>query len=96
MTVGSANGLFSFVREYFEDGTHATSMELAILPYGHEGGAFSVEGDSGAAIVDGKGRVAGLLAGAAGTTEFADVTYVTPFYWLLERIRVHVPNACLY
>ena len=32
-TIGRATGIFSYVREYFNDSTHQTSMEWAILPY---------------------------------------------------------------
>lgn len=89
-------GINSFVREYFPDGTQRTSKEWAILPYDHKSGAFSAPGDSGAIIVDGNGRIAGLLTGGAGLTEATDVTYASPFYWLLQRIQNHFPNAHLY
>jgi len=69
-------------------------MELAIYPYGNKDGAFSASGDSGLIIADGKGRIVGHLTGQADST---DVTYATPFYWLLdERIKEHLPNAYLY
>jgi hypothetical protein len=69
VTIGRATGVKSFVREYFPDGTRKTSMEWAILPYDHKFGGFSAAGDSGAIIVDGKGRIGGLLTGGAGQTE---------------------------
>ena len=88
------------MREYFPDGTHQTSMEWAILPYDQKSRAFSAPGDSGATIVDSKGRIGGLLTGGAGKTEedpdSTDITYATPFYWLLQRIQTHLPNAHLY
>jgi hypothetical protein len=105
LTIGRATGPMSFVREYFEDGTHETSMMLAIYSYGNYKssfgnmeGAFSGPGDSGSIIVDPKGRVVGLLTGGAGKTGSTnpDVTYATPFYWLLQRIKTHFPNAHLY
>jgi hypothetical protein len=95
----------SFVREYFENGTHETSMMLAIYsdgygdkPYGNKEALFSGPSDSGSIIVDRKGRVVGLLTGGAGKTGSTnpDVTYATPFYWLLQRIKTHFPNAHLY
>ncbi|KIJ11506.1 hypothetical protein PAXINDRAFT_157284 [Paxillus involutus ATCC 200175] len=96
-TIGRATGIMSFVRECFEDGTHETSMELAIYPYGNKDGAFSAPGDSGSIIADGKGRIVGLLTGGAGQTDSTDVSYATPFYWLFdERIKAHFPNAYLY
>ncbi|KAI6097141.1 hypothetical protein EV401DRAFT_2247385 [Pisolithus croceorrhizus] len=96
LTIGRATGVESFVRTYFPDGRQETSMEWAILPYSHKSGAFSAPGDSGAIIVDGKGRIGGLLTGGAGQTESTDVTYATPFYWLLQRIKARFPHACLY
>ncbi|KAL4066316.1 hypothetical protein V8B97DRAFT_1980589 [Scleroderma yunnanense] len=96
VTIGRATGIKSFVREYLPDGTRETSMEWAILPYDHKSGAFSAPGDSGAIIVDGKGRIGGLLTGGAGQAGSTDVTYAPPFYWLLQRIRTRFPNAHLY
>lgn len=96
VTIGRATGIKSFVREHFPDGTQKTSKEWAILAYDHESGAFSAPGDSGAIIVDGKGRIGGLLTGGTGQTAATDVTYASPFYWLLQRIQNHFPNAHLY
>jgi hypothetical protein len=97
VTIGRATGIMSFVREYFEDDAHETSMELAIYPYGNKDGAFSAPGDSGSIIADSKGRIVGHLTGGAGQTDSTDVTYATPFYWLFdERIKEHFPNAYLY
>jgi len=98
VTIGRATGVQSFVREYFPNDTQGTSMQWAILPYDQKAGAFSAPGDSGAIIVDGKGRIGGLLIGDTGKAESKsiDVTYATPFYWLLKRIHTHFPDAHLY
>ncbi|KAI6032566.1 hypothetical protein F5J12DRAFT_944673 [Pisolithus orientalis] len=93
-TIDRGTGIKSFVRDYSSDGTEQTSMEFAIL--GNDGTAFSAGGDSGAIIVDGKGRVAALLIGGSGLTESTDITYGTPFEWLLERIKGKFPNAHLF
>ncbi|KAH9044292.1 hypothetical protein EDB85DRAFT_2284617 [Lactarius pseudohatsudake] len=96
-TIGRANGIKSFVRQHFPDGNHETSMEWAILGHGLWSRGFSAPGDSGAIIVDGKGRIGGLLTGGSGRTDSTDVTYATPFYWLLEkRIKTRFPDAHLY
>lgn len=98
VTIGRANGLFSFVREYFLNGTHQTSREWAILPYDtdRKSGAFSARGDSGSIVADGRGRIGGLITGGAGNTESVDVTYATPLFWLLPRIKANgFPNAHL-
>ena len=86
VTIGRANGIFSYVRKYFNN-SHQTSMEWAILPYDNNAGAFSAPGDSGSIIADGRGRIGGLLTGGAGKTESFDITYATPFFWLLPRIK---------
>jgi len=91
--LGRATGIESFVREYFQDGTQSTSIEWAILPYDHKSGVFSTPGDSGAIIVDGKGCIGGLLIGGADETKYIDITYATPFYWILQRIQAQFPNA---
>ncbi|KAI0259708.1 hypothetical protein BC834DRAFT_833072 [Gloeopeniophorella convolvens] len=87
VTIGRANGIKSYTRRYFSNGTHQDSMEWSILPYDSKSGAFCASGDSGSIIVDGRGRIGGLLTGASGKTESSDVTYATPFYWLLSRIK---------
>ena len=100
MTIGRATGAKSFVRNYFPDGSHQTSMGWAILSYDQKSLAFSAPGDSSAIIIDGKGRIGGHLTGGTGKTEedpdTTDITYATPFYWLLQRIQAPFPNAHLY
>jgi hypothetical protein len=96
VTIGCATGVFSYVREYFSNNTHQTSMEWAILPYDHKSDVFSAPGDSGSIIVDGCGRIGGLLTGSAGKTESSDITYASPFFWLFPRIKANgFPNAHL-
>jgi hypothetical protein len=94
VTIGCATGIFSYVRKYFSNNTHQTSMEWAILPYDNKSGAFSARGDSGSIIADGLGRI---LTGGAGKTASSDITYATPFFWLLPRIKQNgFPHAHLY
>jgi len=47
-------------------------------------------------VADGLGRMSGVLNGGAGRTEFSDVTYVTPMWWLWSRVQAQFPNAKLY
>jgi hypothetical protein len=97
VTMGRAAGMMSFVREYFQNGDRETFMALAIYSYGHKDGAFSAPGDSGSIIADRTGRIVGLLIGGSGQKDAIDVTYATPFDWLLdERIKMRFPNAYLY
>lgn len=97
VTIGRATGTFSFVRQYFENNTHHTSKEWAILPYDETSRAFSACGDSGSIVVDEFGRIGGLITGGAGEMDSLDITYATPFYWLLSRIRANgFPDAHIY
>lgn len=97
VTIGRATGIFSYVRKYFGNNTHQTSMEWAILPYDNKSGAFAAPGDSGSIIADGLGRVGGILTGGAGKTASSDIIYATPFFWLLPRIKQNgFPHAHLY
>ncbi|KAG9086926.1 hypothetical protein FRC06_002815 [Ceratobasidium sp. 370] len=93
VTIGRATGIFSFVRD---DVTGQESMEWAIYNYDNKSGVFSAPGDSGSIIVDGLGRLGGLLTSGTGKTETSDVTYATPMWWLWPRIKPHFPHAHLY
>ena len=95
LTVGRANDVFSYVRNYYNDNKVQTSKEWAILPFSSRSRAFSEEGDSGSVIVDGLGRIGGLLTSGAGTTPDLDITYATPVNFILNRMKeygLHEPN----
>jgi hypothetical protein len=98
-TIGRANGVFSIVRDYFNDmSVNQTSMEWGIINYDSKSEIFSEPGDSGSIIADIRGGISGMLTGGSGTseTDSSDMTYATPFWWLLERIRANgFPNAHL-
>ncbi|KAF8480479.1 hypothetical protein DFH94DRAFT_480227 [Russula ochroleuca] len=87
LTFGRANDVYSYARNYYDDGKAETSKEWAILPFDSKSGAFSAVGDSGSVIVDGRGRIGGLLTSGAGATHSLDVTYATPISFLLERMQ---------
>ncbi|KAG7439561.1 uncharacterized protein BT62DRAFT_1055711, partial [Guyanagaster necrorhizus] len=96
-TIGRANGVFSIVRDYFQDmSINQTSMEWGIMNYDSESEVFSEPGDSGAVIADIRGHIGGMLTGGSGMTTSPDMTYATPFWWLLERIKANgFPDAHL-
>jgi hypothetical protein len=71
-------------------------MRIAIHPYNHKDGAFSTSGDLGSIVVDGLGRIVGLLIGGSGATDSTDVTYVTPYFWVEEQIKKAFPDSYLY
>lgn len=63
------------------------SQEWAILPFESKSGPFSDKGDSGSVIVDGLGRIGGLLTGGAGATPSSDITYAMPISFLIKRME---------
>ncbi|EJD02802.1 uncharacterized protein FOMMEDRAFT_167951 [Fomitiporia mediterranea MF3/22] len=90
LTVGRANNIFSYVRNYSDDDNPKTSKEWAILPRNSESGAFSEKGDSGSVVVDRHGRIGGLLTGGTGDMgsdlDSFDISYATPITFLLKRM----------
>ena len=96
-TLGHANGIFSIVRHYFSDmSINQTSMEWGIIKYDSKADVFSEPSDSGSIIADIRGRIGGMLTGGSGKTKSSEMTYATPFWWLLKRIRASgFPNARL-
>ena len=62
------------------------SKEVAVLPRSSKSGPFSKPDDSGSAVIDGRGRIAGLLTGGAGVTDVSDCTYVTSINFLTKRM----------
>ncbi|KAF5387096.1 hypothetical protein D9615_001610 [Tricholomella constricta] len=95
-TIGRLSGMESFVRRQPEHGIKKTSIEIAIYSYSHKDGAFSAPGDSGAIVVDSKGRIVGMIVAGAGAMEENDVTYLTPYWWIEEQIKKVFPDCFLY
>ena len=93
LTVGRLNGIRSFTRYYSKGLPSQMSKEVAVLPRNSKSGPFSANGDSGSAVIDGKGRLAGLLTGGAGVSELSDVTYVTSINFLQKRMLEHGLHA---
>ncbi|VDC03067.1 unnamed protein product [Peniophora sp. CBMAI 1063] len=96
LTVGRANSIFSYVRRVQGDGKTLSraSKEWAIVGGVGEIYEFATNGDSGAVVVDGRGRVGGLVTGG-NREQKGDITYATPACFILERmhalgLRVHV------
>ncbi|KAI0032653.1 hypothetical protein K488DRAFT_49424 [Vararia minispora EC-137] len=92
VTIGRATGIESFVRDL---DTGETSMEWAVYNYDNKSGVFSAPGDSGSLVVDGLGRMGGMLNGGSGKTESSDITYVTPMFQLWKWVKAEFPDAYL-
>ena len=58
-----------------------------MLPHTSKSGAFSEDGDSGAAVINGWGVVVGILTGGGGSSKVSDCMYVTPIAFLLECLE---------
>jgi hypothetical protein len=84
LTVGRANNIMSYTRRHFRD---QTSKQWAILPFDQKSGPFSDKGDSGSIVVDGAGRIGGIITGAGGLGDSCDVTYATPIEFVMKVIR---------
>jgi hypothetical protein len=63
------------------------SKEVCVLPRNSKSGPFSACGDSGSVVIDGTGRVCGILTGGHGTTDVSDCTFVTSIDFLLRRLK---------
>lgn len=87
LTVGRLNDIRSVVRRYFKGQDGTMSKEVAVLPRTSKSRAFSAPGDSGSVVVDGKGRVCGILTGGDGATDVSDITFITPINFILARLR---------
>lgn len=94
-TVGWVNGLKSLVRYYVDYDLEFTALETTIVPYGGRG-AFSDQGDSGAIILDRKGRIFAVLTGGGGMADETDVTFGTAWYELEPHIQKTFPGYFLY
>jgi len=94
LTVGCANNVISYTRYYGV--VTGVSKEWAILPF--DRAPFSDKGDSGCVVVDGSGRIGGILTGGGSATDTTDdITYVTPFQFIMDTIHgyEHLANAHL-
>ncbi|KAJ6625106.1 hypothetical protein B0H10DRAFT_1942713 [Mycena sp. CBHHK59/15] len=97
-TVSWLNGLKALVCHYDYDhcDVNFTSFETTILPYGRRG-AFSAAGDSGAIILDRRGRIIALLTGGGGgLTDETDVTFATEWCALEPHIKGTLEGIQLY
>ncbi|KIJ12044.1 hypothetical protein PAXINDRAFT_163961 [Paxillus involutus ATCC 200175] len=96
LTLGRATGIESIVREYKNYAIHSTSREIAVYPYSNKDGAFSAPGDSGSVVGDANYGIVGMLTGGAGQTDSTDVTYVSAYAFLNERIKQAFPQSYLF
>ncbi|THH18300.1 hypothetical protein EW146_g2669 [Bondarzewia mesenterica] len=96
LTIRCLNTIRLITRVYLKSQPGQMSKEVIILSRNSKSGAFSRPGDSGSAVIDGKGRLAGLLTGGAGDTEVSDCTYLTSINFLFKCILEYSLKANLY
>ncbi|KAE9398622.1 hypothetical protein BT96DRAFT_994682 [Gymnopus androsaceus JB14] len=65
-------------------------IKFTVCCYPIAAGAFSREGDSGAAVVDGLGRIGGTNA---ANKDLLDITYVTPIDFILKSMVETLENG---
>jgi hypothetical protein len=96
LTIGRLNNTRSILRKAFKAKPGEYSMEVAVLPRTSQSGAFSEGGDSGAAVINGWGAVAGMLMGGGGSSKASDCTYVTPITFLLKCLEEYGFSANIF
>ena len=88
LTIGRLNTIRAFVRRYPTDGHPGKmSKEVCMFPRNSKSGSFSACGDFGSAVIDGIGRVCGIITGGDGSTDDSDCTFVTSINFLLKRLE---------
>jgi len=85
-TVGRANNVSSYTRNYFA-GEYHESREWPIVSTNMESEVFSTKGDSGSCVADAYRRVGGIITGGSGATDSSDVTYVTPISFIMKVLH---------
>ncbi|KAH9165894.1 hypothetical protein EDB89DRAFT_1911093 [Lactarius sanguifluus] len=90
-TIGHANGIFSILLT----GPNFTD-EWTIMNYDSKSEVFSDDGDSGSVVADICGHIGGMITGGTRKTKSSNLSYATPFWWLLEHIKAKgFPNTHL-
>ncbi|KZV67002.1 hypothetical protein PENSPDRAFT_636316 [Peniophora sp. CONT] len=89
LTVGRCAGLEAYVCDEFD----VESIELAIYNYDTWSSSFSEKGDSGSLIVDGQGRMVGILHSGMPREGSNHVTFATPAWWAIEQLKKQYPHA---
>ena len=88
LTIGCLNIVQAFVRTYSIDGQPGKmSKEVCVPPRNSKSGSLSVRGDSGSAVIDGIGRVCGIITDGDGATDVSDCPFVTSIRFLLKRLK---------
>ena len=100
-TFGRVNGFESVTREYHPDherGRKVDAVEVLVLGYDTTTAKakidrFSDQGDSGAMVVDRRGRLVGPVTGGGGTDR--SKSYITPYHRLKRQIEGQFGEAHL-
>jgi len=87
-TMGRPNTVRASVRTYPIDGQPGKmSKEVCVVPRNPKSGPLSACGDSGSAVIDGIGRVSGIITGGDAATDVSDCMFVTSINFLLKRLK---------
>lgn len=96
LTIGRLNTIRSFVRCDLEVQPGEMSRELAVLPHNSTSGPCFDPGDSGSVVVDGAGRICGIITGGDGITDDLDYTFVISINFIVKRLHTFGIEANIY
>lgn len=96
LTIGRLNTIRSFVRCDLEVQPGEMSRELAVLPRNSTSGPCFDPGDSGSVVVDGAGRICGIITGGDGITDDLDYTFVISINFIVKRLHAFGGEANIY
>lgn len=89
LTIGRLNSIRALVRMYSNDGQPGKmSKEGCVFPRNSKSHSFSARRDSGSAVIDGIGRVCGIIAGGDGARDVSDSTFVTSISFFARALEV--------
>ena len=66
------------------------------MPCDETRGKVSDARDSGIVVLARDGRVVGIFTGGEGPPSETDVTYLTPYWWVEQQVKVKYPDCFLY
>jgi hypothetical protein len=95
---GLTFGRYAGLESYLCNDLGVESIELGIYNWGKNFPVFSNKGDSGALIWDGNHHAVGQLHSgmSKGGSSNSHITYATPIWWLMGRIKREFPNAIFF
>ena len=89
LMVGCLNNIHLILCKAFRTKLCEYPREVAVLPHTSKSGAFSKGGDSGMAVINSWGAIAGMLTSGSRPSMVPDCAYITPVTFLLKCLKEH-------